>query len=289
MPVETQPDRGALWLRNRLLESTIAVVSNQHVNYPATRLLNPFRSDPWQSTVVGVDTYVVYDCGAPVTPAGFALIGSNLDKGAYIRLRGSDDSAQAVNSVYWDLPLYTQDAYGQVLKWYPSTPTSGSIGLSTNPADAASARGRQFWSYRILPGTFGSYNTVEDYYQVGVAFLASEYLAIRPWEGIRISPKNPSTRVFSYGRAKWSDPQTPYRSVDVPLGGLSMADFYTIEAAARAQGEAFALLDVHAFSTDAILKRGGCVYGYFDGDPIDGSIDSPEDNKLRLQFEEASG
>lgn len=289
MPVESPPARGAIWLRNRLLEATIAAYSSQHVNYPAVRLLNPFRSDPWQSTAVGVDSYVVYDCGAIVTPAGFALIGSNLDKGTYIRLRGSDDSAQAVNPVYYDLPIYTQDTIGQVLKWYPSTPTFGSIGASTNPADAASARGRQFWAYRILPGTFGSYNTTEDYYQVGVAFLASEYLAIRPWDGIRLGPKNPSTRVFSYGRAKWSDPISPYRPLAVPLGGLSMADAYTIEAAIRAQGEAYALLDVHAFSTDPILKRGGCVYGYFDEDPVDGSIDSLDDNKLSLKFEEASG
>lgn len=289
MPVESPPVRGAAWLRNRLLESTIAVVSSQHVNYPASRLLNPLRSDTWQSTAVGVDTYIVHDCGGIVTPAAFALIESNLDGGTFIRLRGSDDSAQAVNAVYYDLPIYAQDAVGKVLKWYPSTPTSGSIGPSTNPADAASARGRQFWSYRILPGTFGSYNTAQDYYEIGVPFLATEYLAIRPWEGIRIGPKNPSDRVFSYGRAKWSDPIKPYRSIDVPLGGLSMADFYTIEAACRAQGETFALLDIHAFSTDPILKRGGCVYGFFDEEPCDGSITSLEDNELRIQFEEASG
>lgn len=289
MPLESPPERGALWLRNRLLESTIAAVSSQHDNYPATRLLNPFKSDPWQSTAVGVDTYVVHDCGSIVTPVAFALIGSNLSAGTYIRFRGSDDSGQTINAVYYDLPLYPQDVFGQVMKWYPSTPTSGSIGASTNPADAASARGRQFWGYRILPATFGSYNTAEDYYQVGVPFLATEYLAIRPWDGIRIGPKNPSTRVFSYGRSRWSDPIAPYRPIDVPLGGLSMADAYTIEAAVRAQGESFALLDMHAFSTDPILKRGGCVYGYFDNDPIDGSIESIDDNSLRLKFEEASG
>lgn len=289
MPVESPPERGALWLENKILAATVASVTSQHTNYPVSSLLNPLRSDTWQSTAVGVDTSVVFDCGSLVTPVGLALIESNLDGGTYIRLRGSDDSAQVVNPVFWDLPIYPQDKIGKVLRWYPGTPTFGSIGPSTNPGDAASARGRQFWGVRILPATFGSYNTAEDYYEIGVPFLISEYLALRPWEGFRPKPKNPSTRTYSYGHAKWSDPLPAYREGSVQLGGLTPAAWYDIEAKIRAQGEKFALLDVHASSSDASLKRGGCLYGFFGEDPVDGQIDSIEANSLSFDFEEASG
>jgi len=52
MALEAPPERGALWLDNWVLSATIASVYTQHVNYPATHILNPHRSDTFQSVDV---------------------------------------------------------------------------------------------------------------------------------------------------------------------------------------------------------------------------------------------
>lgn len=39
--------------------------------------------------------------------------------------RGSDDAAQMIHPIYWDLPLYPHDDVGKVLRWYLGTPTFG--------------------------------------------------------------------------------------------------------------------------------------------------------------------
>lgn len=277
MPVESLPTRGgALWLENWILASTIASVTNAHANYPAKNLLSPHRSDTWQSTDVG-DRSIVFDMGELKVPECCALIESNIDGGAFFRLRGSDDSAQVIQPVYWDLPLYTQDVVGKVLKWYLGDPTSGTLGS-----------GRRFWGVRLLPSTFGSYNTPDPWFEIGVPWLG-EYVPIIPWEGIRPRPRDPSTRTRAYGQAQWSDLLHPAREVDVPLAGLTLSEWYALEAKIRAQGPKHAIIDLHAFSSDVILKRGGALYGYFAEDPLDGDIGSPENNSMRLRFEEASG
>lgn len=277
MPVESPPVRGALWLENEILSCTIASVTSEHPNFPASSLLNPLRSDTYQSLGL-LDTSLVFDRGAVIIPVGLSLIESNLDGGTFIRFRGSDDAAQITNPVYWDFPIYTQDAIGKALKWYLGTPTFGTMGA-----------GRRFWGVRILPATFGSYNTAEDYYEIGVVDIITSYLALRPWKGFKPKPKNPSSRTFSYNHTKWSDPLIPYRQGEVILGGLTPSQWFDIESAIRAHGEKFALLDVHAKDSDPSLKRGGCLYGYFQDTPVDGQVDSIEDNELSFQFEEASG
>lgn len=278
MPVESLPTRGgALWLDNWILPGTIAAYTDQHVNFPASNLLSPHRADTWQSNAVGSSTTTTVDVGAVRAPECFGLFESNLDGGAYIRLRGSDDSAGSTNPVYWDLPIYRQDAIGKALRWYLGDPTSGTLGA-----------GRQFWGWQILPATFGSYNTDEDYYEIGVAWLG-EYVPIIPWEDIRIRPKNPSPSSKAFGQSRWSFPLKPYREAEIALGGLTIAQVYELEEVVRAQGTKHALLDVHAFSSDAALKRGGCLYGYFAEDPLDSSVGSPEANEVTLHFEEADG
>lgn len=278
MAVESPPTSGgALWLENWIFSSSIAAYTEQHVNYPAERLLSPHRSDTWQSSTLSTN-FITFDVGAVRAPTGFALVGSNLDGGAYVRLRGSDDTNGAVNRVLWDLPLYRQDRIGKVLRWYLGDPTEGTLG-----------DGRQFWAVSMVPGTFGSYNTTESYYEIGVVWLG-EYLEIRPWEGIRIRPKDPSPSSKAFGQARWSFPLNPYREAEVPLGGLSMERTYRLEEQIRAQGRRHAILDVHAFATTApALKRGGCLYGYFAEEPGDASIDSPDNNSLTISFEEANG
>jgi hypothetical protein len=234
------------------------------------------------------------------TPVAFGLADINFStgtdpadgavSGTKIRLRGSDDAAQSINAVYWDLPLYQQDAVGRVLRWYPGNPTSGSIGSSTNPGSAAAARGRQFWGVRILPATFGSYNVPDgdDFFEIGVPWFGL-YVPFRPWAGIRPKPKNQSNRTKAYGLAQWTDPLPVSRQVDVPTGGLTIPAYYDLEAKILVQGSKHTMLDLYAATSDPILKRGGCMYGYFAEDPIQGDIGSPEANTLNFQFEEASG
>jgi len=289
MALEAPPERGALWLDNWVLSATIASVYTQHVNYPATHILNPHRSDTFQSVDVAQLAGAILDMGQIRTPTCFGVVGLNvIGATGSIQLLGADDSALTTNLVNYTLPLYQQDAVGKVLKWYPgTTPTSGSMGSSTNPADAASARGRQFWCIRLAPGTY-TYDVSDDYFEFGVFWLG-QHTNIRPWEGTRVRAKDPSMRSLSYGRAMWSDPLTPYREADVRLGGLTVAQGYELEALIRAQGSKHAVLDIHAFSPDAALKRGGALYGYFAEDPVDFTIESPEYNSLDFAFEEASG
>lgn len=277
MPVESPPERGAIWLDNWILSSTLPFTPNQQTNYPGTNLLNPFRSDRWWSTDTG-DRFVWFDLGSVKLPTCFALVDSNIDSGTFLQLAGGDDAAMTTNVVAWYLPLYKQDATGRVLRWYLGTPSGG----------PPLGSGRRFWRVGIYPSLFSTTYTTDPFYKIGVVWLG-QYVAIRPWDGIRIRPKDPSLRTLSTGRATWSDPKVPYREASVPLGGLTMAQFYDLEAKIRPQGTTHALLDVHAFSTDPILKRGGALYGTFTDDPFDGEISSLEDNSVTLSFEEASG
>lgn len=276
MPLEAPPERGALWLENWVLSATIASVTSQQVNFPATHLLNPHRSDNCLSVNATSDWLIVFDLGTPRLPMCLGIVGANFDGGANFALRGGSDSGLATGAVRWDFPLYTQDPTGKMLKFYLGSPTSGS------------AVARRFWGIHLSALTWGSYNTPEDFFDLAVVWLG-EYTNIRPWEGTRVRAKDPSMRSLSYGRAPWSDPLTPYREADVRLGGLTPAQGYDLESKIRAQGTKHAVLDIHAFSTDPILKRGGALYGQFPEDSCDFSLSSPEDNSLDFAFEETSG
>lgn len=287
MPLEAPPASGAIWFDNWILQATIAAFSGQRSSYLAAYLLNPLRSDSWRSPDAA-DSYVVWDMGQLRTAGCFGLMDVNFSAGATVRLRASDDSAQLVNAVWWDFPLYQHDDAGRILRWYLGTPSGGAIGPSTNPADATSARGRQFWGVRILPTVFGSYNITDDFFEIGVAWLG-QHTNIVPQEGIRPRPRDPSNRTYAYGGALWTDPLRPYRELDLTVANLPREDFYDLEALLRKQGSTHTIVDLHANATDARLKRGGCLYGYFDSTPADGQIDSPDENSLRIRFEEARG
>lgn len=276
MPVESPPEAGALWLTNWILSSTVAAYTSQTNLYPARNLLTPHRSETWRSTDSTTDQYVVFDLGSAMLPTCLALTDVNFDGGTAIRLKGSTDSAQSSGVVYWDLPLYSQDSVSKILRWYLGTPTSGS------------AASKQFWGIHLLPGTLGTYNTTDDLFEIGAAFLG-RYTDITPDQGVRISAKDPSDRTKAYGRAQWSDPIRSYQKVDATLDGLTFSELYALKNLIVAQGSSHAILDVHAYSTDAVVKAGGCFYGYFDESPTSGRLSSPTDNELTLSFEEASG
>lgn len=266
---------GALWLENWVLDATVAAVSSQQLNYPASRLLNPYRSDTWASSSA-TDSWAVFDLGEERLPDCVAIVGANFSGGTAIRFRGSDDAAQSVRPVYWDLPLYPHDNAAQVLRWYLGAPSS-----STGAAP------RRYWGVRILPATFGAYNNADPFFEMGVVWIGT-HVPLAPVPTIQVHAKNPSDRVLSYGRAKWSDPRKPYREADVRLEGLSPGAWYELEARIRAHGERYALLDLHPWSTDPLLKSRGCLYGYFSEDAVDGSGDEPGDlNEMRIKFEEA--
>jgi hypothetical protein len=271
MGIDLPPERGALWLENWVLDATIAGYSGQHANYPAKNLLTPHRSDSWRSASASGDQQVVFDLGSAKFPTAFALTDINFDAGATIVLSGADNAGFS-GGARWDFPLYEQDPTGKVVRWYP------------NPNDATSGTEIPYRFWRVLIPT----GTLAIPYEIGNVWLG-EYTPIRPWAGTRIRTRNPSTRTRSYGRAMWTDPLPSHREVEVPIGGLTMEEAYEFEALVRAQGSRHAILDLHAYSTDAVMKRGGCMYGYFADDPIDVDIDSPENNSVSFSFEEASG
>ncbi|MBY0274751.1 hypothetical protein K2Z84_05395 [Candidatus Binatia bacterium] len=295
MPVESPPASGALWFDSWISSATVASYSSQRASFAAKNLLNGLRSDTWRTSDATSDAYVVFDMGQLRTPGCLGLGDVNFSAGTYIRLHGSDDSAQVVNPVYWDLPLYPHDDIGRFLRWYIGSPTFGSIGASTNPADAASARGRQFWGVRILPATFGAYGQTNpetgdtaNFFEVGVVWLG-KHTDIVPEQGVKPRVENPSETELAYGGAPWTDPMRPFRTISLDVASLTFEEFYDLEALIRKQGKTFSVLDLHAFSTNAKMKRGGCLYGQFDDRPLDGDIQAPETNRLRISFEESRG
>ena len=211
-------------------------------------------------------------------PECLAIVGANFAGASAIRLRGSDDGVdQVVNPIYYDLPLYEQDPVGEVLRWYlPTTPTSGMAGP------------RRYWGVRLRPAGFGSYNTVDPWFEMACVWLGT-FVPLVPLASMRVRPKNPSTRTFGYARAKWSDPLPASREAEATVEGLTPAGWYALEEVIRAQGERPALLDLHAASSDPVLVRGGCLYGGFADDPVDGQVADGDVNELRFRFEEAAG
>jgi len=275
VPLESPPEAGAIWFNNWALDASIAGKSTERALYPATNLLSPHRSETWRSTNATADQYVIFDLGSAKLPTCFALTDVNFDAGATVLLYASDDSAGLVNAVRWDFPLYPQDDVSKVLRWYLGTPTGGTAGV------------RRFWWVFLSPGFFGPYGTDEDLFEIGSVFLG-DYTAITPNQGVRISPNDPSDRQRAYGRAQWSDPIRPYHEIDLTVADMTFAEFYTLKRKVAAQGSKHAILDVHAYSTDPIVKGGGCFYGYF-SDSQTGTLEAPELNDLRISFEEASG
>lgn len=276
MAVESPPEAGALWFTNYVLSGRVAAYTSQSSLYPATNLLSPHRSLTWRSTSSSTDQYVVFDMGSAKLPTCVALTDINFDTGTYIRFRGSTDSAQTTGVVYYDLPLYTQDSVSKMVRWYLGTPTSGS------------AAAKQYWGVRILPATFGSYGVSASYFEIGSVFIGT-YTAVTPDQGVSIKAKDHSDRVYAYGRTMWSDPVRAAHMVDLTLAGLTFSEVYALKSLIVGQGTRHAVCDVHAYSTDATVKAGGCFYGYFQNDPAVARMSSPTDCELRVQFEEASG
>jgi len=276
MSVESPPASGALWLDNWILSSTLASYSSQKALYPAKNLLSPHRSETWRSTSSATDQSVVFDLGSAKLPTALALTDVNFDGGTSLRLTGATNSALSSGVVFWTLPLYAQDDVSKILRWYLGVPTSGV------------AAAKQFWGIQFLPGTLGSYNTTEDLLEMGSVFLTS-HTNITPDQGVRIATKDPSDRQKAYGRAQWSDPIRSYHQIDLTVADLTFSEMYALKKQIVAQGSSHAILDIHAYSTDAVVKAGGCFYGYFDESPVTGRLDSPTDNELSLAFEEASG
>ena len=266
--VESPPQAGALWLDNWVLDSRIADISSQQQYYPAKNLLRPHRSESWRSTAASNAQYVVFDFGSAVLPTCLAMTDVNFDAGTFIRLRGSTNSDQTLAPIYYDLPPYAQEN-SRVLRWYLGAPTFGT------------AAAREFWGVRILPAAFGSYGTTEDLFEIGSVFIG-EYINIAPDQGVRISSRNPSDRQEGYGRAQWSDPLRSYHEIDLALPDLTFAEFHALKSKIVRQGARHALLDLHAYSTDSTVKGSGCFYGYFAGSPVNGSLDAPELNDLRV-------
>jgi hypothetical protein len=286
--VESPPEAGAIWFDNWILDATIATSIGARALYPTTNLLTPHRSETWRSPEsVALISGAVFDMGTVRTPTCLALASANFS-GTFLQLLGADDASLATNLVNFTLPLYVQDDSAKVLRWYLGTPTSGSMGSSTNPADAASARGRKFWCVRMLPLSYTYDTGDDDFFEIGAIFLG-EYTNITPEQGVRISASDPSDRQRAYGRAQWSDPIRPYHEIDLTVGGMTFSELYTLKRKIVAQGSRHAILDVHAYSTDAVVKGGGCFYGYFSDDPVSGRLESPTDNELSISFEEASG
>ncbi len=250
-----QPTHGALWLDNWILESAIVDVSSQRANYQAAYLLNPHRWDTWATINATAPAQVVFDLGEPRLP--------------------ESDAAQQADAMFWDLPLYQPDPSGNVCRWYLGAPTS----FNTKAP-------RRYWGLRILPAIFGSYGTIDPWFEIGVVWLG-ECLPIRPWAGTRIRAKDPSARGRSYGGAMWSDPLTPRRVADVTVGGLTPVAFAELEARIRDQGTRHALLDLHATAASGPVANGGCMYGTFPEDAVDGATDEPGDmDELTFGFEE---
>lgn len=70
------------------------------------------------------------------------------------------------------------------------------------------------------------------------------------------------------------------------IGGLTPPAWRALEAAIRAQGATPALLDLHAAASVGVAN-GGCLYGTFAEDAIDGEADEPGDvNEMTVRFEE---
>ena len=276
MAVESPPSAGALWLTNHVLDGSIAAYSSQSALYPVSQLLSPHRSATWRSTSSTTDQYVVFDLGSAKLPTALALTDVNFDTGTYIRLKGSTDSAQSSGVIYYDFPIYTQDSVSKVLRWYLGTPTSGS------------AAAKQYWGIHILPATFGSYSVSDSFFEIGSVFLGT-YEDITPDQGVSITSRDYSDRVYAYSRTMWTDTVRASHTVDLTLAGLTFAELYSLKNKIVGHGADHAILDIHAYSTTAAVKAGGCFYGYFEERALDANMNSPTDCELNISFEEASG
>lgn len=287
MPVESLPAAGALWFTNYILDGAVATYSSQSALYPASNLLSPHRSATWRSTSSTTDQYVLFDLGSARLPTCLALMDVNFPQGdgeivsrrltgAYIRLKGSTDSAQSTGVVYYDFPLYAHDSASKILRWYLGTPTSGSSAV------------KQYWGIHILPATFGSYQLSDAFFEIGAVFLGT-YEDIMPDQGVSITSRDYSDRVYSYARTMWTDTLRSGHSIDLSLGGLTFAELYDLKQRIVRHGPKHAVLDLHAYSSTEAVKASGCFYGYFEERAMSADLNSPTDCELSLSFEEASG
>lgn len=273
---ESNPTNSALWLEEFATDGTTTIeasaTSSTVALYPASNALASFRSKRVRLADSTADRYLAFDFGSAKTPTAFALVDCNLSASQTVTLEGADDAAISSGVASWSLTTYAQDSMHSVLRWYPSTPDSGSIGA-----------GKRYW--RI---TFPASGTADAYFEVGAVALGT-------WTAVRVSAPNeriidPSIEQETDGGAIYVDSLPTTTEIDLATSNLARADYYTLSRSLAAFGRRHGILDLHAHSNDSTLRPYSARYGLVRaGTSILGTLTSVAQNSLALTFLESRG
>jgi len=263
-----------------VLEETFADNANSSSNsftqqalYPRSNLSKAQRSKTWRSADTGTRAHcaVAMDLGSGKVPGVLAIVDSNLSY-AYGAVLSGDSSTltvkpnnstisasqimlQASNSsnfatsVDFTYSTYDQDPDNKVLRFYLE---------NDNSSNSMSAFGYRYWRLVLHKSS-----AAETYFEIGQLYLGA-VTEIAPEIGsLQYKQKDPSRVSSSYSGARYSDKLKPVRTINFSIKHIEdSAEAIPLQKiAASAGGVSQGILDISAWSTDAVRKASDVYYG----------------------------
>lgn len=256
----------AVGFENYLLSATLLSYTSQYsATYPASNLAQIHRSAQWWSSAIGSQQQFIFDLGQQRTPNAFALVDPNCDAGKTVTIEFSPLS-DTWSSEYLDLTTYAIGTPG-ILRWYFTGAAARQFMRVTLPASWADAA----------------------YHKCGLFWLGS----MTEMDVLATDPElaDPSGIAYSDGRAKFADRKRQYHTFKWTTdAGMRFEDVYALKPLAAALGPGFALVDLHANTTDNLMRAEGTFYASLaDRRGFSYSLVTPTQNSATFQWEEAAG
>jgi hypothetical protein len=151
------------------------------------------------------------------------------------------------------------------------------LGLSTDTLN------RRYWAIDFHGVTkLGTTSHLE----IGAVWLGDRR-DIEVQAGASVNLSDPSKLAQSYGGTVYLDRQTPFRTANVSVEQLTLANAYALQSELATAGGREVILDLHAASSDATLRDSGAIYGRAGASPASATLSSGSGSTVSLQIAES--
>jgi len=105
--------------------------------------------------------------------------------------------------------------------------------------------------------------------------------------GASVNLSDPSKVAQSYGGTVYLDRQTPFRTANVSVEQLTLANAYALQSELATAGGREVVVDLHSSSSDATLRDSGAIYGRAGASPASATLSSGSGSTVALQITES--
>jgi hypothetical protein len=267
--------------------ASLVSATSQQNNYPASRLLDPIRSNRTRSADMS-DMLYTFDLKSAVHPTCIGFIDANFMNiwgqalGSYVQLSLADDSALSTNLVTWNIPVIQTVSPNNVANYYLDVPTSGTWLSNTV---------RRYLGLRIYAASQIYALPALTYIELGGLFVGYHLeTTVDPSSDFGSKDDSVQTRVRS--GAVYTDVEDTYTGGSINVGQADLAtEVFPARAAILAGGNSGrVILDNAAMSSDVTRRGNDVYYGRIRGDNLfTQRIEQATRRSFAFDFEEDNG